>query len=204
MNMNHTTFGNGDSIYICWCLQPYQHWTLTNLISQSLWSQIMSFYKYPRIHLGNHSCASVCVSVCLCCVWKICTVISNPNHATSTCCLMQPYTALPAPISALRCTEAESRMEQSRVRWQWHPSHAMNNQWTPSGAYNRGAQLQSFSPGCLSQFTPLTVSQFFTCSLAFLTPLFPHIFTQSLSHCLFNLHPRPVLHPSPALTPHLQ
>lgn len=116
---------------------------------------------------------------------------------------MQPYTALPAPISALRCTEAESRMEQSRVRWQWHPSHAMNNQWTPSGAYNRGAQLQSFSPGCLSQFTPLTVSQFFTCSLAFLSPLFPHIFTQSLFHCLFNLHPRPVLHPSPALTPHL-
>lgn len=68
---------------------------------------------------------------------------------------IQPHAALPTPISAPRCTEAESRMEQSRVRWQWHPSHAMNNQWTPSGAYNRGAQLQSLTPECLSLCPPL-------------------------------------------------
>lgn len=79
------------------------------------------------------------------------------------------------PPGALR----QSRMEQSRVRWQWHPSHAMNNQWTPSGAYNRGAQLQSFTPGWLSLSIPHTVSHFFTiyltCSLTLPFPLFPHI-----------------------------
>ncbi len=81
------------------------------------------------------------------------------------------------------------------VRWQWHPSHAMNNQWTPSGAYNRGAQLQSFTPGCLSRSLSLSLPPslcpthrlslyFRLCSLAL--PLFPHILPHS--YCLAFSH----------------
>lgn len=71
----------------------------------------------------------------------------------------------PTPLFAPRCTEAKHRMEQSCVWWQWHPSHAMNNQWTPSGAYNRGAQHQSFTPRWLC----LPPSESLTCTT------FPHI-----------------------------
>ena len=90
----------------------------------------------------------------MCCVYRHRDSVWKPNPVTATRCLMQPYTTLPTPIPAPRCTEAESRMEQSRVRWQWHSSHAMNNQWTPSGAYNRGAQLQSFTAGWLAPSLP--------------------------------------------------
>lgn len=137
-----------------------------------------------------------------------------PNRATSTHCLMRPYTALPTPIPAPRCTEAESRMEQSRVRWQWHPSHAMNNQWTPSGAYNRGAQLQSFTPGCVSLSLCPThcLSLFHRLSHLLSHPPFPtfptdvnhYAATVSLSLIISSLSPStwlcPVLpshHPSP-------
>ena len=127
-----------------------------------------------------HVLTSVYVCVCVC----VRAAMHSPNLRTSTYCLTQPYrAALPSPISAPRCTEAESRMEQSRVRWQWHPSHAMNNQWTPSGAYNRGAQLQSFTPGCLSlslslsRSVPHTVSHFLALlSHLFSRPPFPTFF----------------------------
>ncbi len=129
----------------------------------------------------------------MCAVFR--DVMQFKNPATSPHCLTQAYTALPTLVSAPRCTEAESRMEQSRVRWQWHPSHAMNNQWTPSGAYNRGAQLQSFTPGWLSLplslSVPHTVSHFFTasltCSLTPPFPLFPHILPLH-SYCLASSH----------------
>lgn len=86
----------------------------------------------------------------------------------------------PPPISAPRCTEAQSRMEQSCVRWQWHPSHAMNNQWTPSGAYNRGAQLQSLTPVCLSlpNSQSLTFGQFL--------PPVPSLFLSHFSHTYYH------------------
>ena len=141
-----------------------------------------------------HVLTSVYVCVCVC----VRAAMHSPNLRTSTYCLTQPYrAALPSPISAPRCTEAESRMEQSRVRWQWHPSHAMNNQWTPSGAYNRGAQLQSFTPGCLSLSLSLALSHTLsltfspsslTCSLALPFLLFfPHILPRHSRRLAFSL-----------------
>lgn len=135
---------------------------------------------------------------CMCVAFRDTDAVSKLNPTTSTHCLMQPYTDLPTPISAPRCTEAESRMEQSRVRWQWHPSHAMNNQWTPSGAYNRGAQLQSFTPGWLS--LALSLSSSYTLSLTFSPslspvpspfapfPLFPHILPPRSHHLVLSHH----------------
>lgn len=107
------------------------------------------------------------------------------NPATFTYCLSQSYTAHPTPNSAPRCTEAESRMEQSCARWQWHPSHAMNNQWTPSGAYNRGAQLQSLTPGCLSLLLSLALpnAQSLTFS-RFLSPVFSSVLSQFSPHII--------------------
>lgn len=88
-----------------------------------------------------------------------------------------PYTTLSPPtISAPRWTQGECRMKQGCVRWQWHPSHAMNNQWTPSGAYDRGAELQSFTPG---PFTS-SLSLFFSPR-----PYLPH--TLPLTFSLFNI-----------------
>lgn len=106
--------------------------------TKSFWS--LCVHTFVQMHMHNLGHAHIFTAV-----WRYARVrgfkIQFP--VTFTCCLLQSYTAVP-PFSAPRCTEAESRMEQNCVWWQWHPSHAMNNQWTPSGAYNRGAQLQSF------------------------------------------------------------
>lgn len=124
----------------------------------------------PCTYICANAHAWIGASACTC-------VFQNP--AASTHCLTQSYTATPTPyISAPRCTEAESRMEQSRVRWQWHPSHAMNNQWTPSGAYNRGALLQSFTPRCLS--LSFSLSLFLALSVTLSSSLSP-VLSPSLS-----------------------
>lgn len=93
-----------------------------------------------------------------------------------------PYTTLSPPtISAPRWTQGECRMKQGCVRWQWHPSHTMNNQWTPSGAYDRGAELQSFTPG------PFTSSLSLFLSTSLLAPhTASHFFTIQYSHTYYQ------------------
>lgn len=133
------------------------------------------------------------------------TAMQFQNPATFTYSLSKSYIA-PPPSLPPRCTEAQSRMEQGCVRWQWHPSHAMNNQWTPSGAYNRGAQLQSCSLLCLS--LSLTHSLSLLGNFSHLFPRFSHtyyhyaVLSRFVSSSLVFLHLLLSALSTPTTTPH--
>lgn len=151
---------SADYVLMLWMVDP-----LTNPLNPP--DPCVSIYADAQIRIST-----------LMCVLDLEILCSFQTTATS---------ALNTPSSAPRCTEAESRMEQSYVQWQWHPSHAMNNQWTPSGAYNRGAQHQSLSSGWhLSLFlSPShTVSRFSTTSLTCSLFLFPTHITATRLLCL--------------------
>lgn len=149
-------------------------------VSTNQWLILNQYHNPVQICLILSHAQIDAVHLCVLCLETLWLSFKPSRHS-----LMQPCTALPSPIPAPGCTEAESSVEPSRVWWQWHPSHAMNNQWTPSGAYNGGAPLQSLyslfvphsllhhcpSPA-LSPFTPTsptrTVLMLHNCSLTFL------------------------------------